>query len=286
MQISDLIRYINQRHGTAFELDRKLPGGYQDGAYCMVDPAGRTVVLKQMYALRAVPIMQRLRAIGYPTPGVLHAGTAADGTPYLVQELLPGAPLAVLAEGYLDQIFALNDLQADLNPTGTAYLDESWSRYARDIVYANESGWGHRLRAYSPQTGALLDAIEHAMRPYEDVVLPDTDVVHGDFHTDNILVQDGQVTGVIDMTYAGYGTRAIDLATLLHFAYAGDYAPGVRERLRARAIQIAGPTVCAICLAYRAIAMVDWPIRHAQPEVVDRFVRTGWVILEDLRRFK
>src|SRR5262249_39925052 len=114
--------------------------------------------------------------------------------------------------------------------------------------------------------------------------IPDADVVHGDFHPHNILAQGGRVTGVIDMTYAGYGTRAIDLATLLHYAYADDYGPIVRERLRARIIQIAGPEICAICLAYRTIAMVEWGIRHEESETVDHYVRAGWAILDVFAR--
>ena len=63
-------------------------------------------MLKQLFAPRALPIMRRLRAASYATPEPLYAGTAADGTTYLVQELLPGAPIAVLTEAYLDQILA------------------------------------------------------------------------------------------------------------------------------------------------------------------------------------
>src|SRR5437773_2283300 len=102
MNIAQLLTYINAHHGTAFELSSKLPGGHQDGAYVLAEPSGRRAVLKQMFAERALPIMRRLSALGYPTPDVLYAGTAGDGTAYLVQELVPGAPMPTLTEAYLD----------------------------------------------------------------------------------------------------------------------------------------------------------------------------------------
>ena len=117
MNIGQLLTYINARHATAFELAGKLPGGNQDGAYVLAEPSGRRAVLKQLFAPRALPIMRRLHAIGYPTPDVLYSGTADDGTTYLVQEFVPGAPMATLTDAYLDQLFTLNDLQANLNPT-------------------------------------------------------------------------------------------------------------------------------------------------------------------------
>ena len=120
--------------------------------------------------------------------------------------------------------------------------------------------------------------------PYAATVLPNTDVVHGDLHNGNILVEHGQITGVIDMVYAGYGTRAIDLATLLHTMDSDDYAPAIRQRLRAHVIERFGPEVYAICMAYRAIVTLEWAIRQGSPDWIDYFVRAGWAVCDDLAR--
>ena len=117
-------------------------------------------------------------------------------------------------------------------------------------------------------------------------MLPNSDVVHGDLHCGNILVEHGQITGVIDMVYAGYGTRAIDLVTLLHTSDSADYAPAVRGRLRAHVIENFGSEVYAICMAYRAIVTVAWAIRKGLPEWVDYFVRAGWAVCEELRELR
>src|SRR6476660_9389205 len=103
MNIGPLLTYINARHATAFDLAGRLPGGNQDGAYVLAEPDGRRAVLKQLFAPRSLPIIRRLRAIGYPTPDALYTGTADDGTTYLVQEFAPGTPMQTLTDAYLDQ---------------------------------------------------------------------------------------------------------------------------------------------------------------------------------------
>jgi aminoglycoside phosphotransferase (APT) family kinase protein len=286
MNIGQLLTYINARYATAFELAGRLPGGNQDGAYVLAEPNGRRAVLKQLFAPRALPIMHRLHAIGYPTPDVLYSGTADDGTTYLVQEFVPGAPMQTLSDAYLEQIFTLNDLQANLNPHPEANALESWSGYVYEAVFARTSVWVTALGNHSPATASLLRALRLATNPYVATVLPNTDAVHGDLHTGNILVEHGQITGVIDMVYAGYGTRAIDLVTMLHTSDSADYAPAVRNRLRAHVIERFGSEVYAICMAYRAIVTVAWAIRKGLPEWVDYFVRAGWAVCDDLARLE
>jgi aminoglycoside phosphotransferase (APT) family kinase protein len=284
MNISQLLEYINACHGTAFQIASRLEGGHQDGAYVLDEPGGRRAVLKQMFAPRALPIIGRLRAAGYPTPGVLYEGTAADGTTYLVQEFVPGAPMRELTDAYLDRIFALNELQANLNPNPEANLLESWSGYVRDVVFARSSVWERALGNHSQATASLLAALRQLTRRYVDVALPNTDAVHGDLHCGNMLVQDGRITGVIDMVYAGYGSRAIDLASLLHSMDSHQYAPAVYERLRGGIVARFGPEVYAICMAYRVIVTVEWAIRKRLPDWIDHFVSAGWSIRDDLAR--
>ena len=136
-----------------------------------------------------------------------------------------------------------------------------------EAVFARTSVWVTALGNHSPATASLLTALRLATSPYAATVLPNTDVVHGDLHTGNILVEQGQITGVIDMVYAGYGTRVIDLATMLHTMDSDDYAPAVRQRLRAHVIERFGPDVYAICMAYRVIVTVEWAIRQGRPDL-------------------
>lgn len=181
MDTSALLHHINAQHGTAFVLGSKFAGGYQGGAHELVDPAtSRRAVLKRAWVPRAVPIVEQLRAKGYPTPAWLCCGVAPDNTPYVVQAYMPGTPMGRLTEAYLNQVFALNDLQADLRPA-PASDDGTEGRYAHDVVFAGGSGWAANIRAYSPDAARLLAALETVVRPYAAVQLPYTDAVHGDF---------------------------------------------------------------------------------------------------------
>ena len=142
------------------------------------------------------------------------------------------------------------------------------------------------LGNHSPATAGLLNALQQASARYSGTLLPNTDVVHGDLHSANIIVEHGQITGVIDLVYAGYGTRAIDLATLLYTMDSDAYAPGIRQRLRAHILGRFGPAVYAICISYRAIVTLEWAIRHASPAWIDHFTRAGWAVCDELARLE
>lgn len=280
MDTPELVHFINDHHHTSFAVIGPCIGGFQGGAHELVDRlTSERAVLKRAFAVHTPPVIEHLRAVGYPTPAWLHAGEASDGTRYVVQAFVPGTPMATVTVPYLDQIFTINDLQAGLNPH--ADLDH-WSWYARQVVFANESGWAANIRTYSSHSATLMAALEAAVQPYADLLLPARDVVHGDFNPDNLLVANGTITGVIDCGYAGYGTRVIDLATLLHYAYAFEYDAPVRQHLYQRSMEIAGRGVLAICLVYRTMAMLDWAIQRDTADAVGQYVDRAWFMLSDL----
>ena len=152
MEIVDLLRFVNARHGTAFELRGYLEGGTR-GAWEVAAPGGRRAVLKRGWGEhlgRIRPVVDALRARGYPTPRLLLGGRAPDGGSYHVQEWAPGAPVARLTPALLRQIVDLIELQADLRPD----TDPDWSAYARAVVFEGESGWATALRPRSGATAA------------------------------------------------------------------------------------------------------------------------------------
>jgi aminoglycoside phosphotransferase (APT) family kinase protein len=281
MDVVAIVSWINATHDTTYTLTQRLAGGYQDGAYHLVNTHGQQHVLKLSYAPRAIPLIQQLHALGYPTPSIIYVGETSDLTPYLIQEFLPGTPLATLTPMVAEQLLRVIDQQADRNPTPNNDWQHSWSRYAHAVVFANESDWIARIRYATPATAQLLDVIEQLVAPFQGLVLPNTDIVHGDLNTENVLAEDSQITGIIDMLYAGYGTRAIDLATLLHFGYTHDYGQVVRDRLQQHIRRLVGHAGLCVCLAYRVIAMLAWAIKRDQ-EAIDLYVERGWQIVRDL----
>lgn len=291
MDSAGLLSALNARHGTAYRLVGPLAGGAWDATFLLEDAAARpprSAVLKRGprpsgadQFRRLVPLVERARAGGYPLPQVLLTGVDPAGRPYLVREFAPGAPLEGLSPATLDLLLAVNDRQR--NVAVPPEDPQDWSRYARAVVYAGESGWAAAMRAYSPATAALLAGLEAAARPYATAPLPTTDLVHGDFHTGNVLALDGRVTAVIDFEFAGRGTRAYDLANLLLATYYDDHRDlTVRQRLWARTLAVAGPAAGTVCLVCQLLGKVEWSIRRDDPAQLAGYLRSGWQILDDL----
>ena len=69
------------------------------------------------------------------------------------------------------------------------------------------------------------------------------DVVHFDFNPSNILIENGQVSGVIDWEGTCVGDRTFDLATLLFYAYD---ALDVREYLLRTIQQRVNPAILRV----------------------------------------
>ncbi|MCK9485499.1 MAG: aminoglycoside phosphotransferase family protein [Dehalococcoidia bacterium] len=69
------------------------------------------------------------------------------------------------------------------------------------------------LRALAPEDASLLDALERGLRavPPSDALVP----VHGDFHSGQVLVEDGRITGLLDLDTVGMGEPVGDSATMI-----------------------------------------------------------------------
>ena len=285
MRPDELVVYINGQHATAFRVVGPLAGGHQEGAWKVEEPSGRAAVLKPTRAERAVPVVRRLREAGYPTPDLLAWGTAPDGTDYHVQEFAPGTPMEALTPAYVGQLVAINRLQSGLIPPPHRHGGD-WSQYAYDVVFADESGWASRLRGHSAETARLMRGLERAAAPYAGTRLATTDAVHGDWSVGNFLTERGRITAIVDCSAAGHGTRAVDLAGLLHYAYAdaygGDRGRAVRALLRDEIVSVGGTPALALLLVYRTMALVEFAVRHHGADGVAAFARVGWRILADL----
>lgn len=87
---------------------------------------------------------------------------------------------------------------------------ESWQAYLRSVVSRN--GWGSLRARLSPQQ---LDIVERAEALFEEFLpaCPEMrSLYHGDFGSNNVLVEDGKIVGVIDWDCAGVGDPLVDIA--------------------------------------------------------------------------
>ncbi len=275
---SGLVEKINALHGTDFRADARFEGGEQ-GAVRLVDGRGRRYVLKGPTPTPASEIAATtavLAAVGYPAPRYVLFGEG-----YSVQEELAGAPLRKFSEGMmsaspfrarvLDQLLELNELQAGRAVIGP----HDWPRLLVRSVLEGEQAYMvlESLRAHSDASRALLARCQEVVRRHAGASTTTDDVVHWDFHPENILATADRVTAVIDWDATTSGDRLFDLATLLYFT------PNCR-RVRDYVVERVGEGVLSAYLAHMCVREADWCIRLCDAATAERALAYALVVAD------
>jgi hypothetical protein len=236
-------------------------GSGEVGAAYVRWPDGRRSVLTSGNPSSLEPVAVA-RAAGLPVPRY-ELTADVGGTFVVVQELMPGTPPAVVDRRLVEEMVALNGRMAGL-------LADRPAEPVR--LYLRESGPGfcrhEPLAGYDRRTARLLDWVREvgAERDTAD----GNDLVHLDYHPDNLLVHNGHISGVVDWDGAGRGDRHFDLVTL-------------RFDLSRRAPELTGwldrllrDTVPAGRLraywAHMSLRLVDWSIRHHGSAAVEEWL--------------
>jgi Ser/Thr protein kinase RdoA (MazF antagonist) len=262
---------VREVSGVELVVSGSLDGG-QVGAARVRWPDGHEGVLKwrpdySERVMRAGPLaaVEALRARGYPAPAtelVVQVGTAV----VTVQELLPGSKIGHLDEGQLDQVLALQAMHV-----GALAGRED---VPRTELFLRHDGPGYclhePLRRFSSRT-AELERRVRAIGDACDERLPGFDVVHLDFHVNNMLSLDGRVTGVIDWYGAGRGDAGFDLVTLRFGVHPAGAERGVVRRLDAL-LDAMPDDVLRPAWAHMSLRMTDWAIRHYPSDEVATWV--------------
>jgi hypothetical protein len=242
---------VNRMQSSEWALVGLLPGGYQSGAHELVGPRGQRAVLKwapsrrwARQVLRAAPLVDLARAHGWPTPAWLAVGVTGDGFPYQIQEFVPGEPAGRTDHDILDLVLPLIERQHDLRPDTSQDL----SAHIAAVVFEDAHGYRSRLTAYSAAVTDLVATIVAACRGAQDVVIPANDLVHGQMHSGNVMIEGDRVTGFIDVEAMGKGTRALDLASLALHATLWDGEPDAIARLIDHARRVVGQEVFTLCV--------------------------------------
>ena len=187
--------------------------------------------------------------------------------------------MRLLTMAYLPRLLELNQLQAGGNPPGR----RDWPAYVVETVMVGAQGYCliDTLRTTSPATAELLGVLQGIASAHAGDECRTDDIVHFDFTAMNVLVEDEQVSGVIDWEGACAGDRAFDLATLLFYAYD---VPELRERLWRHALELAAPGPLGVYLAHLILRQVEWSIRNHDQAIVKHFLGITEGLLGDLRR--
>jgi Ser/Thr protein kinase RdoA (MazF antagonist) len=268
----ELRRLVRQHAGLDFAALTPASGGESRTAFWVTDRAGTVSVLKIMPGagleavshLRALDLVAaQLRDRGYPAPRLLTVGHA-PGLVFWVQQRLPGSAVdhgqqrpdrAALAR-LLPELLRLNDAQAGL---GTGPRD--WpALLTRTLTTGGDGYCLHSTLQARPDTRGLLRVLRRIGDRCGPAIPAAADFVHYDFTPANLLTDGATITGVIDINPPVLaGDRAFDLATLLFYLY--DY-DDIRDRLRARLLELAGPQAARAYLAHMVLRQVDWSLRH------------------------
>lgn len=257
-----VLRAINDAERRAFRLIRRLPGGFQEGAYEIRDGDERLVlkwhtkptsIERLRETARTVDVVRRA---GWPTPAWHLVGITPTGARYSVMDFVDGDHPDVLTPAVLEELLSANEVQRGLAPAA----DQEWSQYAREVVF-DDRGQMFSSVTNSCDAGRDLErAIHAACAGGEGISIPADDLVCGVFALENILFRDGRVAGVIDVGAIGRGCRAFDLSVLYARVRAGEGA--VEQRLRTAAERVAGPLVFRVCLAAEVIGVLSFGVKH------------------------
>jgi hypothetical protein len=282
MNVATLLQLINEQHATAFELLERYSSGEQ-GAFAIADQDGQRYVLKweaddgPLDRLKEVSLVtETLRKVGYPAPRYCFLGNV-HGYSYTIQEALPGVPMKVVTLQVLPRLLELNELQ-----TGLATSTHSdWPGPVVDPVLEGGDGFCllDSLRTYSSVTAELLDTLQGIVLAHRNEQFETNDVVHFDFNPSNILIDNGQVSGIIDWEGTCAGDSSFDLATLLFYAFDVHNA---REHLLDTLRQRVSPGVLSVYMAHLILRQVDWSIRYRPQAIVDSYLRVAEDVLRTL----
>jgi len=194
-------------------------GGRSQGAWFATAGDGAPVVLKWSpdktmagrYA-SLLPGLDELRARGMPVPEYLHVGEFDGGT-LSAQRRLPGRSEDTWSPAVVDRMVACVAAKAGIAGPPPAAGQTSWGTFIVRALTVGLDGWAMHepLRAAGPRAAAVLDRAEAVGAGADAAWFTDDGLVHRDLHTDNVLIDDGAVSGLIDWEEACAGDHRFDL---------------------------------------------------------------------------
>jgi thiamine kinase-like enzyme len=283
MKASDLIAHINRERGTSYRITGRYAQGESGAARRVADAHGNRFVLKfgastNVKVRDAHPgrTTARLRSLGYPAPEYVAVGIAGE-TWYALQTAMPGEPNgARVSLALLPQLLHLNDLQRG---QGEPANDEP-----EHLIRGVMEGYAEfcvidTLRTYSADSAAMLDSLQRIVIAHAHECPKRNDIVHFDFHTNNVLIDEDQITGVIDWEGSESGDCAFDLATMLFYTWPfADFRKDLSRELMKRTTRGA----MAVYLAHMIVRQLDWSMRHHPREVAERYMGISHDILRTI----
>jgi aminoglycoside phosphotransferase (APT) family kinase protein len=163
-----------------------------------------------------------IAAQGYPTPRVLlsEEDGARFGAPFVVMERVPGRLMRDKIARPSPVSFRLSSMlaeaQARLHALDAQPLIAALQHEGLDVPSFTLDGWLDQLRRRIDQASldGLRPGLEWALQ-HRPVAPERLAICHGDFHPQNVLVDDGVVSGVIDWSLLLLADPALDVGNTL-----------------------------------------------------------------------
>ena len=278
MNATDIIAHINADRATSYRIVGRYGAGESGTASKVIDESLNRYVLKfgaggEFRAENAARTTERVRSLGYPAPEYVAIGKVEE-TSYALQRAMPGEPIGRrVSLALLPHLLHLNDLQ---HGQGESANDEP-DRLIRGVM----KGYADfciidTFRTYSTESATLLDDLQRIVAARASECPKRNDIVHFDFHTNNVLIDGDEITGVIDWEGSESGDCAFDLATLLFYTWPfADF----REQLWLALLKRTPRGAAAVYLAHMIVRQLDWSMRHHPRETVDRYMNDAREIL-------
>lgn len=162
-------------------------------------------------------------------------------------------------------IIKLVEMQRKLSPP-TSW---SWSAFIRDLALGEHPSHERIRNVGGPLSSVLADALALAA-PYRAAELPDDEMVHCDLSVSNILLRDGQLSGVIDIEATGRGCAVYDVLAPSIADALWSPTGGPIDVLHEYALDAFGPAAVALAATTLAVEKLDG-LADRQPDDLD-----GW----------
>jgi aminoglycoside phosphotransferase (APT) family kinase protein len=266
LDVRGLVDGVAERAGVRLEVLGATSGGQVGAAYVRW-PDGRQGVLTvgsgDLKLTVEVLALARLR--GIPVPAYELIVELPDGVA-IVQQRLPG-------ERPERADLRLVQAMVEINERFAGLLADRPDVPVPDL-HLRTSGPGfclhESLRAHSVRSQRLLDWILEVGREEPSVMAGD-DLVHLDFHPDNLLVDaTGGISGIVDWDGIGRGDRRFALVTLRYALI--DAEPAVTRWLDDRIDRVLDEDLLRLYQAHMSLRMVDWAIRHFGAAELERWL--------------
>lgn len=232
LTIEELLPQAEAILGQSFRAWQQPANGADHLVMLATTEHGQDVVLKAgIEANIDAALLQYLQPTGVPVPIVLAVGTVAGkdlAYPLLIMTPAEGTLLAaetVAPQRYLPPLMALlNRVHSVTSPAGAGLVrpdftgsSPSWHDYLYRMLSGEDPEFNWSAITQHPWVdAALLSRALDQIAARVDALprLPQPRLLHGDLNPSNIFVHHGQITGIIDWSYARFGDPLYDFARL------------------------------------------------------------------------